>query len=372
MATTTTTKQPKPRSLIENIDTVGGLLPGGGGVFKEKDPYEAEKQQCAAKGGKWDASTNSCILPSAIQKQTEQAPTPLETVKQNVKQEGGYIDETGKYVPSTKPTTKINFKNDGTIEYTPIGGKTLTLSKEEYKALQGGEGKITEKVKQIQAVEGGAVQQAQREQAISQLGLTPEEIAAAQAQAQEAGVDVVQAGTAGVMGAAPATIGAAAAGLAAGSGVLAATGVGAPVAAGTLAIAGGLYAVSKLWSGVTNNIKSQQSGEIGATKDTLAAAKTNMRLLTQLAADNPEKAIEVYNQQLAQVYTAQAKLKLETSGVLDRYLNDGTEDLSDFELFLQPNGQAELLRLKIEEAIRAGTPSQFTAEELNYLGVEAE
>lgn len=347
-------------------------LKAGYGIDPIMNENKKRKQECEAKGGKWDAVNQVCIMPTEIPKQTEQQPKPLDVVKQNIKQEGGYIDETGKYIPSEKPKTKINFKNDGTIEYTPVGGETLSLSREEYNALQGKSGKLTEKVKQIQAVEGGAVQQVQREQAISQLGLTPEEIAAAQAQAQESNIDVVQAGTAGVAGAAPAALGAAAAGLVAGSGALAATGVGAPIAVGTLAVAGGLYAISKLWTGVTSNIKSQQSGQIGATKDTLAAAKTNMRLLTQLAADNPERAIEVYNQQLAQVYTAQAKLKLETSGVLDRYLDDGTEDLSDFELFLQPNGQAELLRLKIEDAIRSGAPSQFTAGELSYLGVEAE
>lgn len=337
-----------------------------------KDKFAEQKASCKAKGGKWDPATNSCILPTDVPKQTEQMPTPQEQVRQDVKKQGGYIDETGKYVPSTKPSTKINFKKDGTIEYTPVGGETLTLSKEEYNTLLGKEGVNTSKTKEIEAVQGGAIEQAKLKQTASQLGLTPEEIAQAQAQGIEAPIDVGQAATSGIAGAAPAAIGAAAGGLLATSGVLAATGVGAPIAAGTLAVAGGLYAVSKLWSGVTSNLKSQQSGEISSTKDTLAAAKTNMRLLTQLAASDPVRAVEIYDQQLSQVYQAQAKLKLETSGTLDKYLDDGTEDLSDFDLFLQPGGQAELLKAKIEQAILSGAPVDLTAEEIAGLGLEDE
>lgn len=356
----TTTKQPT----FTGVDVVDNLISGGS--TKPVDPYKAEKASCAAKGGKWDPITNSCILPTAIPQQTEQLqPSPNEQLKQDVKKAGGYIDETGKYIPSTQPTTKINFKNDGTIEYTPKGSnEAITLSREEYKALQGkAGGKTTQDVNQIKAIEGGALDEIKRKQAISEIGLTPEEIAAAQAAGVEAPVDVGQAAAAGLSGAAPAALGAAAGGLLAGSGALAATGVGAPAAVGTLAVAGGLYAVSKLWNGINSNLKQQQAGEIGAAKDVLTAAKLNMRMVAKIAKTDPQKAVEVYDKWLAETYKAQAKLKRETSGNLDKFLNDGTQDLSDFEVFLEPNGQAENLKYLIQQA--ALSNYEVTEEELN-------
>jgi hypothetical protein len=61
--------------------------------------------------------------------------------------------------PDFKPadpltTTRIDFNKDGSINYTPKGSnEAITLSKEEYSALQGKEGFVTDKTKKIQGME---------------------------------------------------------------------------------------------------------------------------------------------------------------------------------------------------------------------------
>jgi len=72
-------------------------------------------------------------------------------------EQGGFKTESGQFYPTTNPdfkpqieTTKIGFNKDGTIDYTPKGGETIKLSKEEYNVLQGEAGNVTDKVKQVQ------------------------------------------------------------------------------------------------------------------------------------------------------------------------------------------------------------------------------
>lgn len=209
--------------------------------------------------------------------------------------------------------------------------------------------------------------------AAQNIGLTPEQIQQAQLSAQETPIDYGQAITAGTVGAGGSIIRAAGTGLAAGAAAGAIGGsvvpvVGTTVGAVGLGIAGALTGiVSSIYSGINSNIQSQQKGEIAATKDVLAAAKTNMRQLAILANQDPINAhtyIQAYNQQLANVYAAQSKLKLETQGNLNKFREDGTQDLSDFELFLEPNGLADLYGQRLRIALNSGGSYQLTENDL--------
>jgi hypothetical protein len=208
-----------------------------------------------------------------------------------------------------------------------------------------------------------------RNQELLKLGeqgiLTPQELDALNI--QEAPIDWSQAGTAGLAGAIPGL-----AGLAVGAG-LTASGVGAiagiPIAAvSALSVAG---AITGIVLGMKSNIAKQQRGEIAKTKDVLAAAKTNMKAAVTIASKDPKQAdtaIELYYQQLREVQKAQRKLQRETAGDLNKFMEDGTEDLSDFELFLAPGGYADIKKMQLEQALNKGSPA--TDEELMLLAQE--
>jgi hypothetical protein len=124
-------------------------------------------------------------------------------------------------------------------------------------------------------------------------------------------------------------------------------------------------AVTGFLNGVRSNIKGQQSGEIGAANRVLTDAKTNMMRLRMIAEQSPDKAdeaIELYFQQLSQVQRANRQLQLETQGNLNKFMDDGREDLARFDLFLQDGGYADLQLMRLESAVMRGTPA--TTEEL--------
>jgi hypothetical protein len=213
--------------------------------------------------------------------------------------------------------------------------------------IRGAEANIAQGEQQMQAQKEARFQQI----AAEQTALTNQQLGGV----QEEGVDIGQAVTAGFANVLPSTIGGAV-------GVGAVAGV---ASGGTLAvpgaIAGGIGGfVTGFFNGVKNNIKSQQGGEIAATKDTLSAAKRNIRALTLLAAKDPSKAEEaltLYYQQLGNVRLAQRKLQLETQGNLNKFMNDGTQDLSDFQLYLEENGEADLALMKLQLIIGSGQPA---------------
>jgi len=232
--------------------------------------------------------------------------------------------------------------------------------------------KIVEQQKQIKQTPDGAVevgaqrklerQQQAQVQTAGSVGLTPQQIALTQAGAQEAPIDKGQAISAGIANIVPSLIGGAAGGAAIGA--IGGGGVGA-IPGAAIGAVGGL--LTGFFNGVRSNIKSQQSGQIQSTTKVLSSAKTNMRQLAILAAQDPANApsyVEAYNQQLAQVYRAQAKLKLETAGNLNKFMDDGTTQLADFDLFIQAGGIADLYRQKLEVSLLSGVPPTFTAEDL--------
>jgi len=124
-----------------------------------------------------------------------------------------------------------------------------------------------------------------------------------------------------------------------GTAALAGTKIGAVGGPWGMAAGGALGFVYGLYKGIMGNIESQKKGEIRASVDVLSAARTNMAKLSLLARRYPERAtyfVWQYNQQLAQVHRAHAQIKIETQGNLNSYIEDGTDILSDFELFLDP------------------------------------
>jgi hypothetical protein len=213
---------------------------------------------------------------------------------------------------------------------------------------------------QNQQIEAQA-QQERIQQVIQQLGLSSSQVQAIQSGLVEAPIEWQQALTAGGVSIIPSAIKGAGAGLVAGAigGTALTPGIGTAIGAGAGLLAG-------LTSGILSNIKQQQKGEINKEVDVLTNAKTNMARLSTLASKDPGNApmyVEIYNQQLAQVYRAQSKIKLETQGNLNSFMEDGTEILSNFELFLQPGGQADLYRRQLEMSLVGGTPPPLSLED---------
>lgn len=346
MAKSTTTKQPIYTSIDQAF--AGGLLPGGAKPAGAKDPQvEADKQaqaSCRAQGGQWDPSTRSCIMPK---------PEPPKPQVSEVPKEQDNI-----------------FRNEqGNISGVTMGGKTyLGLGPKDVENMLKAKQEKQQGGPATQAFETGAVasqqaatQQAISQQAIADLGLSPTQIQAIQSGLVEAPIDYQQALTAGAANIIPSAIGGALGGAAVG-----AVGTGG-AASVPLAVAGGIGGlVTGLFKGVMSNIKKQQSGNISASQDVLTNAKTNMKRLSSIAAKDPSNAamyVEAYNMQLAQVYKAQAQIKLETNGNLNKFMEDGTDILSDFDLFLQPNGQAEIYRRQLELSLISGVAPSLTVDD---------
>ena len=294
-------------------------------VNAEKTP----KQLCEEKGGSWDDVTQTCIL------------APQKGV------------DTSANVTDVKPPTNQTLGGKPVFNY-----RGTEVDKATYEALnkRGNPKALTSEQQaqfnQAQANTPEAQAQAQREQALSQLGLSPEQIMQIQAQAGEAPIDWGQAITAGIANFLPSAVaggvGGAAIGLVGSGGALSAP----------LAIAGGVGgALTGFFNGVRSNIKSQQSGEIQSTQKALTNVKSNLRQIRMLAQADPsraDEAVELYNQQMALAYAAQAKLKRETSGNLNAFMDDGTEKLAEFDLFFMPGGYADLQRIRIEQTLGSG------------------
>ena len=185
---------------------------------------------------------------------------------------------------------------------------------------------------------------------------------------EEAGIDYGQAITAGTIG----NIGgiATSVGGVVGAGLLGAkTGGTAGTILGPLgtlsgAVGGALLGVA---IGVIRNIEQQKKGEIRAAVDVLSSARTNMRQLATLASRDPGNApiyIKQYNDQLTQLHRAHGQIKIETQGNLNSYVEDGTDILSDFELFLREGGTADIYKQRLLAALNSGVPLDFLPGEL--------
>ena len=311
----------------------GGLLPGGEPLIN-KDPDEQARNACAERGGTWDAATKTCKMPQAA------APT-AESPKQNNFREGEVITE-----ESGKPTG-----------ITKGGNTFLGLPRED---IQNISSKQQAEVAQI-AGAPTVTQRLQQERTQALLQRLGQVDPNAFTGLQEAPIDWGQALTAGTIKSLPNILTSAAGGAFVGGGVGAA---GGPVGVVGGAIIG---AIAGIWRGVSTNIEGQKKGEISASVDVLNAGRTNMRQLAMLASQDPANAdlyIAAYNQQLSLIHRAHSQIKLETQGNLNKYIEDGTDILSDFELFLMAGGTADIYGQKMIISLSSGVPIPLTDADL--------
>lgn len=313
-------------------------------LYKPEMPQskKSAKQICEDKGGYWDQVKGVCILYEKPASKPEPATAPpVKLATPEIYKD----EETGKLSGVTLPT------GQSFTGISPKDVKGFVSDFQENTTLPAG-------TQPAGTAQNEANRQARLQQLIK-LGeqglLSPQELQAI----QEAPIDWGQALTAGTVGNLPSVakrVGLGATGGAAAGGVL---GLGIGAIPG--AILGGIAGlISAVWGGTAANIKSQQRGEINAAKDVLTAARSNMMRLRMIAERDPmraEEAIKLYYDQLAQVNRAYRKVQLETQGNLNKFMEDGTDILSDFELFLQEGGYADLQKIRLEQAIYRGTPA---------------
>lgn len=183
-------------------------------------------------------------------------------------------------------------------------------------------------------------------------GLSPEILA----QAQAGGIDIMQALGGGVTAAIPGIIGGAVTGLATGGALSV-----------PLAAAGG---VAAFLFGIRGNLKSQQSGKIQASSQSLAEGQMVLRRLVTAANSDPTNHVlymDMFNEQLSYIERDYGSLQLETEGFLkDLSGADGTPQLADYERFYQAGGLRDYYMLQMQMAIANPNPTKMlvTPEEL--------
>lgn len=332
---------------------------------REKQFLEERKKECLAKGPGWfwDAATNTCKRRvEIIQPEGQQDSTPQRVAGQYNAERGGFVADDGRFFPTDNPDFQpgesdkdVKFTDKGTVIVTGADNQPVELTKEEYEtAFFRRGGAQTNAVQQAQAQPNR--QQVALQNAIARIGqpggLTP---------AQEAEINWSQAFTAGTANTIAGVIGGAGAGAIGGAAV---GGIGAIPGAIGGALVGG---IGTFISGTLGNIKEQQMGEIGAAKEELTSARTNMRQLAMLASRDPTNAdyyISLYNQQLTRVYQAQRQTQLETSGDLNAWIDDGRDTLAEYEVFLRPGGIADIYGQKLRVSLQTGVPLSITGDQL--------
>lgn len=311
-----------------------------------KDPQE-ERIKCYRAGGVWDPVTETCKLPEEKEKYPGavkiKLPEPIEEPaapkppKIFTAEERAEIEKQGNTIITDRfGEERIQTPQDIKREQAEIRGMGAAQAlqiKEEQQA------RIQEQIARI-----------------GQLGkLDP---------AVEADINFSQAAVAGGVGAIPGLITGAGAGFAAGlaGGPLAPITV--PIGVTIGAVAG---AAASFVGGLIGNIKVQQRGELQAADIELRNARTNMRQLAMLASRDPANAdvyISQYNQQLTRVHQARRQTKVEVAGDLNSWMEDGREQLADFDAFLQPGGIADVYGQKLAVALATGTPLSINGEGL--------
>ena len=118
---------------------------------------------------------------------------------------------------------------------------------------------------------------------------------------------------------------------------------------------------------VTDDIKEQQRGELQAAAIELTNARTNMRQLAMLASQdlaNADIYIQQYNQQLTRIHQARRQTQAEVQGDLNAFMEDGREQLADFDAFLISGGIADVYGQKLAIALDSGVPLSINGEGL--------
>lgn len=255
----------------------------------------------------------------------------------------GVIENGVFFADEPNRTDKIIFDEAGNpVGVEKAGGRTLLgLSPQDVASVAGN--------RIIGAEEAAQAKSLQRQ--LEGFGLSASEIAEIEAQVSgegEAPINWSQAIAAGTIG---------------NLGRIATYAAGGAIASAGNPIASIVGAAAAVWSGIQSDIKRQQSGEIGASKDVLSNAKTNMMKLSRLAMTDPSHATEymsAYNFWEGKVYGARRKIQLETQGDLNAWMEDGRDILSDFDLFLMKDvGTAAIYKQRIIAALQNDIPIEM-------------
>lgn len=315
-------------------------------AVKQRKQEAIDKQKCREAGGKWDAKTKTCSV------QTKINPDPNTQPKQP--------DTPPKVNASNVETFSTNDTQRASGVTMPDGRTFLGLGPEDVNKISQGEAERVARPEGTNAV-GTAQNQANEqfalEQSIGQIGqigqLTP---------AEQADINFSQAIAAGAARVAPAAAGGAAVGAAAGL-----VGSGGAFSVPGAIVVGAAGAVGGFISGVMGNIKEQQRGELQAADIELTNARTSMRQLAMLASQNPQNAdmyIAQYNQVLTRVHQARRQTQAEVSGDINAFMEDGREQLADFDIFLNEGGLADIYSQKMIVALQSGIPLSIDGESL--------
>jgi len=279
-------------------------------------PALSDAQLCKAKGGVWDELTQICTMP----KVPEESPPGIFDIQGTAKQ--------GITLPDGTTLTGLNKDNIRDVVRQQTGG----IGQPETIGLQSVA--LAEQQKRATIMDAIAN--------IGKVGKLTE--------AQQASIDKSQAFTAGVVGEAPSIL-ATAGGFAAGGAV-----IGGPV----VALAGaGLGLIAGVARGLLGNIKEQQRGELQAADIELTNSRTAMRQLAMLASQDPANAdvyIKLYNAQLTRTYQAKRQTEAEVAGDLNSFMEDGREQIADFDAFLEPGKLADIYGLKLQIALESNIP----------------
>ena len=297
------------------------------------------QQNCEAMGGTWTMPNGPCVFTKTEPTPEEEAPkitklTPEERLRAD-KERGTNI------ITDAQGNERLQTRQD--VEFAEAGGDPETGM------FRGGA---------AEALEQKQAQQAEQ-QRLQQLASTIGTIGGLQT-AQEADINFSQALTAGTIGSLPSILASVGAGITGGaiSGA-----VGGPVGVVGGAIIGAIAGVAR---GIMGNIKEQQKGELQAADIELTNARTNMRQLAMLASQDPQNAdvyIAQYNAQLTRVHQARRQTKAEVSGDLNSWIEDGREQLADFDAFLQPGGIADIYGQKLQVSLLTGAPIDMSGME---------
>ena len=313
------------------------------------------REQCKIDGGVWDEKTQTCLR-AGESKDPAKITIPkkdVEPSKLDVKQEG---IEIGDIEGSSKETVTL-----------PDGRQFFGLNKDDVEDLRQQVAKEKARLEgtaPLGTAQAQAEEQARLQQSIGQIGQIGQ-----LTEAEQAKINYSQALTAGTVGQIPSllstagqfAVGGAIAGGAGGAGIGAVP--GALIGAGVGIIAG-------IARGVLGNIKEQQRGELQAADIELTNARTNMRQLAMLASQDRANAdiyINAYNNQLTRIHQARRQTKAEVQGDLNSFMEDGREQLADFDAFLQDGGIADVYGQKLRIALQTDTPLSFEGTELMNL-----
>ena len=338
---------------------------------EKEDSLKKKKQDCRAKGGTWDEASQTCILP--LEQQTQDVnldinPQPETTTSTAVD-------------PADQPRAKINtpeiIKDSETGKISgvklPDGRTFFGVSPQEAKDILADyqktrtapDGTLPAGTQQAQ-LDQQLAQQAEAEQLggqigdFGQLGVDP------------TGLDIGEAGIAGIRGAIPRALSLAATGAGiglVGGGAVGSVVPGAGTAAGAAAGAA-LGAVGGFVSGISSsmlsNLRSQRTDTTTAQQRVLDEGKQNLNDWATLAGTDPANRhvyVKNFNQQLALIDQAYRQMKLDTSRDVAKF-ETALPNLAEFETFYSTQGERDFLVADMQNSLLQPSNMEYKMIEL--------